>query len=108
MAARGRRPSLTDAVLESVAAMEWLAPTDQAAVELAVRQAKVIDAASPDDRASITRMVGAHLLDTLRCLGGTPAERRSLGAKEVTGGRLGELRAARGHRDPAPGERTAS
>ena len=36
--------------------------------------------------------LGPHLLNTLRALGGAPAERKALGEQELVGGKLAQLR----------------
>lgn len=86
------------AVEEAVAAMYWLGPADAATVELARSYAARVDAAlgSGDVEAAAKALfLGPHLLNALRALGGTPADRRALGVEEVTGGKLAELRALR-------------
>lgn len=80
------------AVRSAVAAMTWLRPSDQAMVELALAYARQIDAAG-DDRS--VGWLGPHLANALRSLGGTPADRRSLGVEDAVRGKLAELRAAR-------------
>ncbi len=90
--------TLTQAVREAVAAMPWLTASDRAAVELALAYAAQIDAVMvAGDPQEVTRALylGPHLLNTLRALGGTPAERKMLsGHREATAGKLADLRAA--------------
>ncbi len=80
------------AVTSAVAAMTWLQPTDRALVALALQYARTIDAA--EDQKTVG-WVGPHLANTLRALGGAPAERKALGIEEPVRGKLAELRAAR-------------
>ena len=86
--------SMLDAVRGAVAVMSWLEPSDEAAVQLALQYAVMIDTA--EDQAKVLGWHGPHLLNTLRSLGGTPTERRALGIEERVGGKLAELRAIRG------------
>jgi hypothetical protein len=75
--------------------MNWLKSTDQAAVDLALTYADRIDAAiASESGPELTKALylGPHLLNTLRALGGTPAERKLLGAEEAVGGTLAQLR----------------
>jgi len=92
-------PNLVTSVRKSVKAMHWLSESDQAAVDLAIRYAKQIEqAASAGDEAHAAKMigwVGPQLLNTLRSLGGTPADRKALGAERQTKSRLAEIRALR-------------
>lgn len=94
VAAEGLRGSVEG----SVAQMSWLKPTDQAAVDLALAYAGRIDEAlASGDGVEVTKALylGPHLLNTLRALGGAPAERKALGAEEAVGGKLAQLRAVR-------------
>jgi hypothetical protein len=91
--------SLAASVLASVKGMHWLAATDQAAVDLALAYAARIDEALADGEGQeVTKALylGPHLLNTLRALGGAPAERKALGVEEVVGGKLAKLRAISG------------
>jgi hypothetical protein len=91
--------SLAASVRASVKGMHWLAPTDQAAVDLALAYAARIDEALVDGEGQeVTKALylGPHLLNTLRALGGAPAERKALGVEEVVGGKLAKLRAISG------------
>ncbi len=87
------RPDLVAVVRDCLAGMDWLTETDQAAAALALHYAEMIETA--EDRAKVLGWHGPHLLNTLRALGGTPAERKALGVEERVGGRLAELRAVR-------------
>lgn len=87
--------SLSDSVSTSVEAMTWLKPSDQAAVDLALAYAARIDEALAEGEGQeVTKALylGPHLLNTLRALGGAPAERKALGAEESVGGKLAQLR----------------
>lgn len=91
--------ALTKSVKGSVAKMSWLADTDRAAVDLAVTYAERIDEAlATGEGQEVTKALylGPHLLNTLRALGGTPAERKALGAEEAVGGKLAQLRSISG------------
>ena len=88
--------TLETSVKGAVKAMTWLRPSDRAAVELALAYARRIDGALVDgDGQEVTRALylGPHLLNTLRALGGAPAERQTLAVEEVVGGKLAQLRA---------------
>lgn len=98
-AAPAKPKTLRESVAESVKSMTWLAASDQATVDLALTYAGRIDAAlSGDDPADATKALylGPHLLNALRALGGAPAERKALGAEEVVGGKLAQLRSIAG------------
>ncbi|MGZ4663603.1 MAG: terminase small subunit [Frankiaceae bacterium] len=87
--------SLSASVAASVEAMTWLKPTDRAAVDLALTYAARIDEALAEGEGQeVTKALylGPHLLNTLRALGGAPAERKALGAEESVGGKLAQLR----------------
>jgi hypothetical protein len=103
--------SLAESVEASVEAMVWLKPTDQAAVDLALAYAARIDAAlATAEGQEITKALylGPHLLNTLRALGGAPAERKALGVEEAVGGTLARLRSVSTPTKPArKGKRTA-
>ena len=106
MATRRRRtPSMYAAVTRAVAAMHWLTPADDVAVDLALNLARQIDDAAKDDSDSGRKMVGwmgSHLTGLLKQLGGTPAGRKELAVEEAAvKGRLAELRAVRGGRTGA-------
>lgn len=91
--------NLNASVRASIAQMSWLAPTDRAAVDLALTYAERIDEAlATGEGQEVTKALylGPHLLNTLRALGGTPAERKALGAEEVVGGKLAQLRSVSG------------
>lgn len=82
----------------AVEAMEWLTPTDGAAVALGRLYAERIDdAIATAEGQEVTKALylGPHLLNTLRALGGAPAERKALGVEEKTRGKLAQLRAVR-------------
>ncbi len=89
-----RKPStgVLGAVTAAVAAMPWLGAADQGMVALAVEYARRIDA-SDDDKA--VGYLGQNLSGVLRALGGSPAERKSLGVEEKVAGKLAALRAGR-------------
>lgn len=90
---------LTDSVTTATGKMRWLTDTDQAAVDLALTYAARIDEALDEGEGQeVTKALylGPHLLNTLRALGGTPAERKSLGYEEVVGGTLSKLRSLPG------------
>lgn len=97
--ARKREATLVGSVRDAAAAMSWLEATDQATVDLAVTYAERIDAAlATGEGQEVTKALylGPHLLNTLRALGGTPADRKALGVEEATGGKLAQLRSIRG------------
>lgn len=86
---------LADSVHASVKAMTWLTTSDQAAVDLALTYARRIDdALESAEGQEVTKALylGPHLLNTLRALGGAPAERKALGAEGAVGGKLAQLR----------------
>lgn len=99
-----RSPKLSQIVRESTDAMAWLAESDRAVVALALIQAKAIEEA--EDQVKAAGWLGPQLLNTLRSLGGTPADRQSLGVEEVVRGRLAHLRAV-GRGDAAAVDATA-
>lgn len=96
---------LEQSVVDAVEAMHWIKPSDQAAVKLARTYAARIDKAMDDfeaDRIESTDLnkvlyLGPHLLNTLRALGGAPAERKALleGGQNTPGGKMDELKARR-------------
>lgn len=86
-------PDLRIVVRACIDQMGWLTPSDQATVALALHYAEMIEIA--EDRAKVLGWHGPHLLNTLRALGGTPADRKSIGVEERVGGRLAELRSLR-------------
>lgn len=91
-------PSLVESVTQATAAMHWLEPSDQAMVDLAIRYAKRIEEAAAEGGDQSFKMVGwlgPHLANTLKALGGAPADRKALGVERAVKGRLAELRAAR-------------
>ena len=94
-----RRANLVTSVRRSVRNMAWLDGSDTAAVDLALRYATAIeDAAANGTKAEAQKALGwlgPHLLHTLKSLGGTPAERKALGAESEAKGRLAEIRALR-------------
>lgn len=93
--------SLAESVRSSIEAMTWLEDSDQATADLAVNYAEQVDVAvaSGDPEAARSAMyLGPHLLNTLRALGGTPAERKALGVESKARGKLALLRDAREHR----------
>lgn len=87
--------SLQQSVASSVEQMTWLAPSDRAAVDLALAYAGRIDEAlEQGEGQEVTKALylGPHLLNTLRAIGGTPADRKELESGEVVGGKLAQLR----------------
>ena len=87
--------TLTASVEASVAAMTWLRPSDRAAVDLALTYAARIDEAlETGEGVEVTKALylGPHLLNTLRALGGAPAERKALNVEAAIGGKLAKLR----------------
>jgi hypothetical protein len=91
--------ALRASVEASVAEMSWLTPTDQAAVDLALTYAdRIDDALATESGSEVTKALylGPHLLNTLRALGGAPAERKALNAEEAVGGKLAQLRSVNG------------
>lgn len=77
--------SLEASVRKSVERMPWLAPSDDAAIELAaIYAARIDEAVDTGDNALATKALylGPHLLNTLRALGGTPEERKALTSGE--------------------------
>lgn len=90
--------SLSDSVTDSVGKMTWLTDTDRAAVDLALTYAARIDEAlDTGEGQEVTKALylGPHLLNTLRALGGTPAERKALQVDAPVAGKLAQLRAVR-------------
>lgn len=88
--------SLSETVQQSVGAMPWLKPSDAAAVDLALTYARTIDEVLENGTAleqTKALYLGPHLLNTLRALGGAPADRKALGEEEAVGGKLAQLRA---------------
>ena len=91
--------SLQDELNASLDAMTWLKPSDGAAVALARTYAARIDEALEfGEGQEVTKALylGPHLLNTLRALGGAPAERKLLGTEEAVGGKLAQLRKING------------
>ena len=87
--------SLQESVQAAVSLMGWLKPTDGAAVDLALTYAARIDEAlGTGEGQEVTKALylGPHLLNTLRALGGTPAERKAMNVEEAVGGKLAQLR----------------
>jgi hypothetical protein len=123
-------PDLRDAVAESLDAMKWLSPSDEALRALAVRLAEQIEQAAdrlaeasailhdaegnPDiyrrmkkleawcNTADVVTKLGPQLQAALTALGGTPATRKAFQTEAPIGGRLAHLRAgAPGAANPA-------
>ena len=77
---------LEEAVTSSVEGAAWLANSDDATIELAKTYARRIDQGTREfDSGELTSTdynkvlyLGPHLLNTLRALGATPEERKSL------------------------------
>lgn len=87
--------TLSESVTAAVESMTWLKASDRAAVDLALTYAARIDEAiETAEGQEVTKALylGPHLLNTLRALGGAPAERKALGLEEAVGGKLAQLR----------------
>lgn len=83
-------PNLVTSVRKAVKSMHWLADSDQATVDLAIRLARAIE-----DGDKLDARLGSQLLEALKELGGTPAARKALGAERQAKSRLAEIRALR-------------
>ena len=94
-----RRGNLVASLRKSVRNMTWLEDSDQAAVDLALRYATAIEDAAEngtrDQAQKALGWLGPHLLNTIKSVGGTPAERRAIGVESQAKGRLAEIRALR-------------
>ena len=92
-------PNLVTSVRRAIKSMHWLEDSDRAAVDLCIRYAKAIESAaeSGDDAeaAKLLAWMGPHMLNALKSLGGTPAERKALGLERQAKSRLAEIRALR-------------
>lgn len=91
--------SLRDEVDRAIEAMTWLKPSDAGGVALARTYVEQIESVlESGDSQEVTKALylGPHLLNTLRALGGTPAERQALGLEASVGGKLAQLRAISG------------
>ena len=89
---------MSESVEQAVKAATWLKPTDRAAVDLALVYAKRIDDAlefGDGYEQNKALYLGPHLLNTLRALGCTPAERKALDVGGEVKSKLAELRALR-------------
>lgn len=89
--------SLSESLDATIGAMTWLKPSDGAAVALAALYARQIDTVVAEHEVGSQELtkalyLGPHLLNTLRALGGAPAERKALGEEESVGGKLAQLR----------------
>ena len=96
--ARRAAPNLVTSVKRSVKAMHWLTDTDKATVDLAVHYATAIEATAgsgAEVEARVLSQLGQQLLATLKALGGTPADRKAIGAEPQVKSRLAEIRALR-------------
>lgn len=71
--------------------MPWLTPSDEALVEVARKYARAID----EDEDGKALFLGPHLTNTLKALGGSPADRKALGVEETVRGKLAEMRGRR-------------
>lgn len=89
---------------EAVKGMHWLKASDMAAVKLAKTYASRIDKGMADfeegliDSTDLNKVLylGPHILNTLRALGGTPAERKALlEGEQAPAGKLDELKRKR-------------
>lgn len=89
---------LVSAVDRAVAGMHWLNDSDAALVAVTRAYASQIEAAAddPDEVAKRVGWMGPHLVNAIKALGGTPADRRALGVEGEVKGRLALLREARG------------
>jgi hypothetical protein len=80
----------------AVAQMSWLTPSDRALVEVARTYARNIDEAEDSaERAKRIGWIGPQLVNTMKALGGAPAERRALQADVQVKGKLAQMRSAR-------------
>lgn len=106
--------TMVDMVEHSVENMDWLKDSDVAAAALAFKYAKAIDdtfalASDENMEARIAGLglslkalnLGPHLMNTLKALGGTPADRKALAEGGQVGGKLSSLRAKRAQRQAA-------
>lgn len=106
--------TMVDMVETSVENMTWLKDSDVAAAALAFKYAKVIDdtfalAASEDTELKVAGLglslkalnLGPHLMNTLKALGGTPADRKALAEGGQVGGKLSSLRKKRADKEAA-------
>lgn len=87
--------SLSGELSDALGRMTWLTPTDGGAVALArLYAARIDEALEMGEGQEVTKALylGPHLLNTLRALGGAPAERKALGLEEAIGGKLAQLR----------------
>lgn len=80
---------LASSVEHGISRMAWLTETDRPMADLAIFIAANIDAGGQADR------LGPLLMKALKELGGTPADRRSIGVEPEVKGKLAALRAAR-------------
>jgi hypothetical protein len=86
--------SMEAAVRACCADMNWLRPSDNAAVELAIKYAKWLDLMPKPDY--VAKDIGNRLERILIELGGTPSARlKMFGEGQQVNGRLAELRRAR-------------
>src|SRR6266702_3873661 len=86
--------SMEAAVRACCSDMNWLRPSDNAAVELAIKYAKWLDGVPKADY--VAKDIGQRLEKILIELGGTPATRlKMFGDAAAPNGRLAELRKAR-------------
>ena len=81
--------ALSGSVEQGIARMTWLTETDRPMADLAVFIAASIDAGGQADR------LAPLLLKALKELGGTPADRKTIGVEPEVKGKLASLRAAR-------------
>ncbi len=86
--------NLVTSVRRSVKAMHWLTDSDKATVDLALRYAQTIEDTGGGDPRTLAAL-GQQLLSTLKALGGTPSDRKAIGAEPQVKSRLAEIRALR-------------
>ena len=94
--------SLAKSVESAVAAMPWITESDQVGVELALTYARQIDGAiefAEGQEVTKALYLGPHLLNTMRALGGAPAERKALAGEVEIKGKLAAMRVLPGGRD---------
>lgn len=86
--------SLRKATEQSIAAMTWLTPTDEAAKQATIVAASAVDdlLAAGDTGKAVFAL--PHLINSLKAIGGTPAERKALNASgdDEDTSELGQMR----------------
>ncbi len=90
------RVNLEQEVIKSVADMQWIEPSDGAAIALACRYARWIEIATCTNLGRAVEQIGPRLEAVLIELGATPAARLKIaGGRTPVNSRLAELREAR-------------